>query len=346
MVARAEARALIAGIGRRQIDALELGNEPEDYGIFTWDGSGVKGRPSDYDFPSFVRDFSRLGRTLPLPLAGPAMGAPKWYRDLPDLLAAEPRLRLVTLHRYPVQQCYVKPGMPNYPTIPHILWSRASRGLADSVAAEVASAHARGLRLRIDEMNTVSCGNEPQVGFSFASALWALDALFAMASVGADGVNIHTYPTSTSALFSFTRRNTVWRAFVEPEYYGLLMFAQAAPPGSRLLRISGAGAVKTWATRGRDGHIRVVLLNDSATDPETIEVHAPGVRAPAGPGTLERLQAPSEAARSGVTLGGKSFGAGTETGRVSPQAVAIFPNRGHFVVVVPAASAALLTLPR
>src|SRR5438270_885874 len=256
MVARAEARALIAGIGRRQIDALELGNEPEDYGIFTWDGSGVKGRPSDYDFPSFVRDFSRLGRTLPLPLAGPAMGAPKWYRDLPDLLAAEPRLRLVTLHRYPVQQCYVKPGMPNYPTIPHILWSRASRGLADSVAAEVASAHARGLRLRIDEMNTVSCGNEPQAGFSFASALWALDALFAMASVGADGVNIHTYPTSTSALFSFTRRNTVWRAFVEPEYYGLLMFAQAAPPGSRLLRISGAGAVKTWATRGRDGHIR------------------------------------------------------------------------------------------
>ena len=75
-------------------------------------------------------------------------------------------------------------------------------------------------------------------------------------------------------------------------------------------------------------------------------MHAPGVRAPAGPGTLERLQAPSEAARSGVTLGGKSFGAGTETGRVSPQAVAIFPNRGHFVVVVPAASAALLTLPR
>src|SRR5205807_9668731 len=181
--------------------------------------------------------------------------------------------------------------------------------------------------------------------FSFASALWALDALFAMASVGADGVNIHTYPTSTSALFSFTRRNTVWRAFVEPEYYGLLMFAQAAPPRSRLLRVSGAGAVKTWATRAPDGHTRIVLINDSATDPETIEVHAPGVRA-AGAATLERLGAPSLSAGSGVILGGQTFGGHTESGQVSPHASSVFPDGGDFVVDVPAASAALLTLPR
>jgi hypothetical protein len=343
VVARDEARALLAGIGKPLIEAFELGNEPEDYGIFNWDGSGATGRPSGYDFPAFVRDFARLSRALPFPLAGPAMGAPKWYRDLPALLVAEPQLRLVTLHRYPVQQCYVSPRAPNYPTIAHILSSRASRGLADSVASEVAAAHARGLRLRIDEMNTVSCGDEPQVGFSFASALWALDALFAMANVGVDGVNIHTYPTSTSALFNLTRSEAIWRASVEPEYYGLLMFVQAAPPGSRLLRVAGAGALKAWATRAPDGHVRLVLINASASERERIEVKASGRPAAA---TLERLGAPSLSATSGVSLGGQSFGTDTESGQLSPTASSVSAHRGHYAVVVPPASAALLTLPR
>jgi hypothetical protein len=290
-----------------------------------------------------VRDFSRVGRALAFPLAGPTIGVPGWYRDLPSFLDAEPRLRLVTLHRYPVQQCYVSTRAPNYPTIPHILASRASRGLAASVASEVAATHARGLPLRIDEMNTVSCGNEPQVGFSFASALWALDALFAMAYVGVDGVNIHTYPGSTSGLFNITRDRTVWQASVEPEYYGLMMFAQAAPPGSRLLRVSSAGALSAWATRARDGQIRLVLINPSASADETVALNASGRRAAA---TVERLLAPSLTATSGVSLGGQSFGANTDSGQLSPRASSVAPRRGSYVVVVPAASAALVTLPR
>jgi Glycosyl hydrolase family 79 C-terminal beta domain len=194
-------------------------------------------------------------------------------------------------------------------------------------------------------MNTVSCGDEPQVGFSFASALWALDTLFAMARVGVDGVNIHSSLASTTALFKFTRRNGDWWASVEPEYYGLLMFAQAAPPGSRLLRVAGAGAVRAWATRAPDGHIRLVLINPSASEGETIEVNASG-RAAEAPATLEALRAPSLSASSGVTLGGQSFGADTQTGQLTPQASSVSPHEGHLVVVVPAASAALLTLPR
>jgi hypothetical protein len=342
VVAKGEARALIAEIGKPLIDAFELGNEPEDYGIFNWDGSGALGRPSDYDFPAFVRDFSRLARALPLPLAGPTIGAPGWFRDLPSFLAAQPRLRLVTLHRYPLQQCYVSTRAPQYPTIAHLLSSRASRGLADSVAPEVVASHARGLRLRIDEMNSVSCGDEPQIGFSFASALWALDALFAMASVGVDGVNMHSFPTSTSELFKLAQPGGVWRARIEPEYYGLQMFAQAAPPGSRLLRVSGAGALRGWATRAPDGRVRLVVINVGATTDETIEVNASG----RGAATVERLRAPSLFARSGVTLGGQSFGAQTTSGQLSPRATTVFAQRGEYVVVAPAASAALVTLPR
>lgn len=88
----------------------------------------------------------------------------------------------------------------------------------------------------------------------FASALWALDAAFQMARVGVDGVNFHTFPGARYELFSFKRRHRRWRGFVAPEYYGLLTFAEAAPPGSSLLRVSGSlGNVRAWATRAPEG---------------------------------------------------------------------------------------------
>ena len=89
-------------------------------------------------------------------------------------------------------------------------------------------------------MNSVSCGTANGVANVFGSALWSLDALFQMARVGVDGVNIHTAPTYPDRLFVAKKVHHVWRAAVEPEYYGLMMFAQAAPAGSRLVHVSGA----------------------------------------------------------------------------------------------------------
>jgi len=343
-VAVAEARALVAGVGSGSVRALELGNEPELYASFKWGPSKFPGRAPGYDFPAFIRDVARIGGALPpLPLAGPTTGAPKWMAHTGQFLAAEPRVGLVTLHRYPLQQCFIKRASPQYPTIAHMLAGTASTGLANSVTRYAAISHAHGLPLRIDEMNTVSCGGARGVSDAFASALWALDALFEMARVGVDGVNIHTYPGSTYELFSVTHVHGKWRATVAPEYYGLMTFAQAAPPGSHLLRLSerGARAVKAWATRAPDGRTRVVLINDSPTRASFVVVKARG-----GPATLERLQAPSLTATHGVTLGGQSFGSASATGLLAgrPRTVTVAPAAGQYVVKVPAGSAALLTL--
>ncbi len=352
-LAAAEARALVTGLGARSIEALEPGNEPELYGIFTWyrtpAGVDVKGRPPGYDVASFTRDFTSLSRALPpVALAGPTIGAPKWYSQLGTILAAEPRIRLVTLHRYPTQYCFARPGHLNYPTIGHLLSAYTSRGLAASVARYVALARARGLALRIDEMNTISCGYDPSVGYSFASALWAVDTLFAMADVGVDGVNIHGFPGSTCSLFQITRAGGRWQAFVEPEYYGLQLFAQAAPPGSRLLRVSGAapGDLRAWGTRAPGGRVRVVLIDDSPSHAFTVAV-ADGTAA-GRPATLERLLAPSLRSGHGVTLAGRGFGARTLTGLPDgPRRVTAVRALGgrDYVVRVPAGSAALITLP-
>jgi hypothetical protein len=343
-VAAAEASAFERGLGRGSIEALELGNEPELYPSFNWyvapGGRGVKGRPPGYDFRSFIGDFSSFARSLPGPLAGPTTGAPKWMAHTGEFLAAEPRVKLVSLHRYPVQTCYIAKSSPQYPTVAHLLAPYATRHLADSVIRYVRIAHAHHLPLRIDEMNTDSCGSAPGVSDAFVSALWTIDALFEMARVGVDGVNIHTYPHATYQLFTFAQQGRTWTGSVAPEYYGLMMFAQAAPPGSRLITTTASNAhgVKVWATRGTDGLTRVVLINESL-DLRTVAVSG---RA-GGTATLERLKAPRLTSTGGVTLGGQTFAptTGKLGGRSDAAKLALRGNR--YVFALPAHSAVLIT---
>jgi hypothetical protein len=347
-IARAEAKALVAGVGRAHIEALELGNEPELYGGFSWGLSGVPGRPAGYDFADFEGDFARIGRALPnLPLAGPAVGTPSLFGDLAGFLSAQRRVAVATVHRYPLQMCFASPEQPVYPTVAHLLAPSSSRSLADSVAAAVEIAHAHHVPLRVDEMNSVSCGQHyvPVVTRTFASALWALDALFEMARVGVDGVNIHSYPDATYSPFAFRRVRGQWRARVEPDYYGLEMFARAAPPGSRLLRVSrtGSSQLTVWATRATDGMIRVLAINEDGR-PNRLAVHVTGATAS---GSLERLEAPSLLAQDGITLAGQGFGRATATGLPAglPRAFTVARSHGEYGFDVPAASAAMLTVP-
>jgi hypothetical protein len=186
------------------------------------------------------------------------------------------------------------------------------------------------------------CGFAPGVSDAFVSALWALNALFEMARVGVDGVNIHTYPGATYELFTFSQTRRRWTASVAPEYYGLDMFAQAAPPGARLVAATTTNAqgITVWATRGRRGRTRVLLINEGIGR-RTVAVGSASGR----PATLELLRAPSLTSTSGVTLGGQSFGDRTATGRLAGRshAAELTASGGRYVFTLPAESAALVT---
>ncbi|MGZ4343570.1 MAG: glycosyl hydrolase family 79 C-terminal domain-containing protein [Solirubrobacteraceae bacterium] len=181
------------------------------------------------------------------------------------------------------------------------------------------------------------------MSYTFASSLWALDAMFELARVGIDGVNLHTFPGAGYELFKPTIANGHWQAHVSPEYYGLLMFAAAAPPGARLLRISGdpGAAVKAWATRAVDGTVHIVLINKGPRA-RVFTLRLPGA---VGGAALERLQGAGLQSASGVTLGGQSFGAQTTSGRIggSVQRSTVKPIDDRYVVSLPAGSAALQT---
>lgn len=348
-LAAAEGQAFERGIGRRYISALEIGNEADLYGVLPYyrvrGGRAVLARSGRYDLQQFSANFTRWARVLPrLPLAGPAFAETSWLKGLGGFIDAQRRLRVVTVHRYPLRGCESDPASPSYATIPNLLKDSSSEGLSQSIAPALAVARARGLPLRVGEMNSVACSGTSAVSNTFASALWALDTLFSMARVGVQGVNLHTLPGARYELFSFRHAHGRYSAVVHPEYYGLLMFALAAPPGSRLSSVSAPGGpVKVWATRGPDAHIRVVLINKDYRSSHALSLRIP---AASGRALAQWLRAPAVDATAGVSLDGLSFGDRTYTAKLTgrPALALLSPSHGTYSVRLPAASAVLLTL--
>jgi hypothetical protein len=357
-LSRAEARAYLRTIGRQRISALEIGNEPNVYGKIPGLKLGPKhfrrARPKHYDYARFAREFGAITAVLPpVPLAGPALAiGPKsdpgtWVGSIGKLLTAHPRLRTLTVHRYPLRNCYVPPRSPQYPTVPHLLSSYATTTLAASLRRWIRIAHSHGRSLRLDELNSVACRGKAAISDTFASSLWVTDALFTLAAAGVDGINMHTLPKSAYELFHFTHSQGRWSAYVQPVYYGLALFARAAPAGAHLLAGSGAAGttgISVWATRARNGVERAVLVNENPTRSRTVSLRMPvGTH---GTALVTRLMATSVYARTGVTWGGQGYGPATTTAQLgSPRTQTLTPHRGAYTLSVPHGSAALVTFP-
>jgi hypothetical protein len=348
-IAAAEGRAFLSGIGRRYIDALEIGNEPNLYSVFSWykdrRGHVYRSRSRAYKLTDYMQQFKQWAKVLPnLPLAGPAASNPKWMGQLGKFVKTAPRLKLITYHRYPLRGCTTDPSDPVFPSIPNLLADSSSAGLAAGLKPFVKVARSHHLPLRIAEMNSASCEGAKGVSDTFASALWALDTMFNFAQQGVQGVNFHMLPGSHYELFT-TSKTTAgkWQAFVHPEYYGLQMFAQAFPPGARLLNVKApAGPTKVWATKESDGVVHVVVINQDTTAEHDVSVTVPGQTAA---GTIEALTAPSISATSGVALGDASYGAETATGKLpTPTQASSIPTGSTYTIPAPAASAQMLTI--
>jgi hypothetical protein len=345
-IAAAEAKAMVNRIGRSAIEALEIGNEPELYAALGWyksvSGKQVPGRAPGYNQADFFHDYSSFAAAMPsVSLAGPSSGAATWLAELGSFLSAEHKVRLATVHAYPLKHCAVTADV----TIPQLLAEDASHGLAEQIAPYVAAAARHGVPLRVDEINAVTCGGERGVSNAFVSALWALDTMFELARTGVSGVNIQTVPNTINEVVGSTYTHGTWQERVHPEFYGLIMFAQAAPAGARLLALSGPmpAGVKVWATRAPSGRVHVVVINKHLSVGQTVRLRIPGV---SGAASIERLRAPSVGAEGGVTLGGQTFGTETTTGRLAghAQTTTLAPSSGTYVVHIPPASATMLTL--
>ena len=349
------ARAAQAGLPRHSIVAFEVGNEPDIYSRADW-SAVIAGRrlgerglpaptlPGGLTAADYVRDFHAYARALDevaphVTLAGPALANPIHHtRWLPALIdGARRSLGLVTIHRYPYTGCPGRRGTPSYATIGRVLSPAASTGLAAALRPLVDDAHDAGLPLRLTELNSVNCGGRAGVSDSFATALWAPDALFALMRAGVDGVNLHVRADAVNGAFALGPAGLQAR----PLLYGVILFARALGPRARLVtvrvRAPRAVALSAWAVRAGRDTLNVVLIDKGRRSARV------ALRLPAeGRAHVQRLLAPSVRSQTGITLGGRQIGLdGRWQGPVAIQTVA--PRGGAYVLDVRSMSAALLT---
>jgi hypothetical protein len=332
------------------LTGLEIGNEPDLY----WRQTQLEKQriPStkaatdwaaNYSPTSYRADYASYARLLATQFPGLPIGGPELISAKPQWLSAVESLgplapQFLTIHRYAASTCF-KAGSPYYPTVPMMLDEKQSAGLAQTVSGAVSQANAHHQALRLTEVNSVSCGGNQGVADSFATALWAPDALFEMIRAGVASVDWHIRPATLNA--PFLALPTAIAPL--PEMYGLAVFSQMTRPGAVLLGAKESAAksvhLKAWAVRFVNG-TRILLINKG---PVTAATTLKG--APAGHAFLKRLTAPAVGSTSGVTFGGQTIGADARW-HGTVRATLLQPSAGSYTVTVPGYSAALLTVYR
>ena len=179
-LAATEARRLVAGVGANHIAALEIGNEPDDYGVTAWywkHDQRVFARASTYSVNDYLGQFASWRAAMPrsVPVAGPALARTQWMKrraarrvgapaagepgHLPPLPAAGLRNRSAGL------RLSHDPAPAQRP----LLRRAGRRGRPVSTAA-----HRARRPFRLDRLNSVSC--QGKFGVSNTLRLGALDA--------------------------------------------------------------------------------------------------------------------------------------------------------------------------
>ena len=205
----------------------------------------------------------------------------------------------------------------------------------------------------------MSCGGYTNVSDIFASALWSMDAMINMAAVGIERWNFHGGPNGPYSAIAYNdpKNPAADVVTVRPMFYGLWAFSAATGHGSVLYETkvtSSNGFIKGYAVKDATGTWRVILIHkdpttsggsDSASvtivPPVSLKGAATVVRLSPGPRGIYANDADP------ITFGGQTF-LGTPNGLPSgtPSSESVTPNGdGAYVLTLPLASAAIVTLP-
>ena len=341
----AEIQEIDKGVGGSAPITFELGNEPELYSHFPFyhdaAGGAVLGRPKTYSLQTMASQWNDIAKALPrVRLAGPGYSSLTALPYVSQFLSSTKRLSLLTVHTYPLKSKRCTGGASREES--ELFDGSSLQGLATRVSSWTALARQYLVGVRVDEMNSVTCGGEPGLTNSFGPALWALNILPLYAQEGVSGVNFQTRPFTAQNLIQTDDTHAGWRVVVQPEYYGLLAFAKLTPPGSRILSVSVLkNGLLAWAVRTPQGVTHVVVTNvgSSATD---VAIKAAGA---SGNATAEALRSSSGklSASTGVSLGGQSISASTGQLSGTPVIRTVHRTAGAYELSVPAASAEILS---
>jgi hypothetical protein len=334
-----QATAYVSQMPEGSLDAIEIGNEPDEYVL---DGT----RPPPYTYQDYLAQFN-IWKTHIMPLLpsstglmGPSCGYIEWLSDTQSYDSAEAGALTTFSQHY-----YVANGMADNPDDILLKPSAATSGPTE-VSAAVITTHLHGIPFRMGEINSLYNGGEPGISNAFESALWAVDTMFEYANVGVDGVNWHGGGGSAYTYFDIQAAqaegaSTFTLTAVNPLYYGLLFFQAATGNGAHLLPValSTQANLKAWATVDASGTSRLVLLNKDENSTGAVDITLSGY----SHAQIYRLTAPSYLSTSGVTFAGQTFDGSTNGVIQGTQTIeSVDVSDGVFEVPMPITSAALV----
>ena len=351
VTAAALAQAAETSLPRGSIVGFEIGNEPDLYSHRFWMAMTASAPLLTQPLPLamtpdiYVQRFAAYAKVLgehapDIQLVGPAVAPPLdslvYITTVISDMGSE--LGSVSAHVYPYSACTKSPRSSRYPTVMRLLSHQAVSEFSTNIAPAVEVAHANRLKFRLTEFNSVTCGGKRGVSDTFATALWAPDALFTAMRTGADGANLHVRSNAINAPFAITKAGLEPR----PLLYGLMLFNRTLGPRARLVRLHSAAArslnLSAWAVEVRRRILHVLLI-DNGSRTVRVDLHLPAD----APVSVQRLVAPSPYSRSGVTLDGQRLNYAAKWIGATQTRTINAGTRGYSVVV-PRRSAALLSV--
>jgi hypothetical protein len=324
---------------------FEIGNECDNYGHNGHSYNGVFGWGLSYFENLWSTYRAAIVATTPSAIiTGPASGNNEatWTEPFATF-ATKLNISLMTQHYYKANSTDVSATLAGLIAYPDPTLAGYLPGLTQA-------AQNIGVPWRMSETNSFnSAGANGALGVAngYGSALWVMDHMFSIALGGGSGVNMSgdsNQPTGYQALSYSGGAVTS----VNPEYYGILMFALAGYGTLLSTTVSASGAnITAYAVKTASSGINIIILNKDMAQNLQATVTLPQTVSNAALLLLTQLttgnSGPSLAAASGVTIQGSNI---TTSGAFSPGVANTITINGGTTVTcqVPYLSAVILQL--
>lgn len=313
------------------IVGIEIGNEPDKFG--TWIS-----QQSDYE-----KFADAVLATPGAMLVGPACtskAAVLFSSPFADSVAQKFPGKLALL----AQHSYVAAANSSGCSVPNLqVTTNQLTDIFDTIHAAATKNTLPGWRM--DEHNTCSGHGQQGVSDTFIAGLWAIDYMFEVGKRGGSGVNFHTSENGMDGTVPFyyepMKEDKGMVVQVQPEYYGMLLFAEAGVGSMVSTTVTTSAQYFTaWAIKTSD-FTSVVLNNRNASSGVTATVQLGAGVTGASAIYLEATPAGSLTAAAGsVTLAGAKVSVTGDWPRNAPYIQTV--SGSSVSVYVPAASAALV----
>lgn len=177
---------------------------------------------------------------------------------------------------------------------------------------------------RFAETNSFYNGGAPNVSDSYGSALWVIDHLFACASNGAQGINLHGGGNSTGYTPIADSNGVVVEA--RPEFYGVTLFTLAGEGTLQQTIISAGGLNSTaYTIQAVSGALSIIINNKDQVQNLNVTLQLPQ---PAQSAKLIQMTGASLDATTGVTIQGSAI---QPDGTFSPGPATTLPTMSCYV---------------